>query len=62
VSKNRKPATLGQLNSHDRRIVHLALKEEEGVRTQSLGSGYYRKLVIYPKKENSQEAPGRQPA
>jgi spoIIIJ-associated protein len=62
VSENRKPATLGQLNSHDRRIVHLALKEEERVRTQSLGSGYYRKLVIYPKKENSQEAPGRQPA
>jgi spoIIIJ-associated protein len=62
VSKNRKPATLGQLNSHDRRIVHLALKEEERVRTQSLGSGYYRKLVIYPKKETSPEAPGRQPA
>jgi spoIIIJ-associated protein len=59
VSKNGKPATLGQLNSHDRRIVHLALKEEDGVRTQSIGSGFYRKLVIYPKKEPSKQMPGR---
>ncbi|MFO7495410.1 MAG: RNA-binding cell elongation regulator Jag/EloR [Desulfobacterales bacterium] len=62
VLKNRKPATLGQLNSHDRRVVHLALKAEEGVRTQSLGNGYYRKLVIYPKKGVSQEEQGAPPA
>ena len=61
VLKNRKPATLGQLNSHDRRTVHLALKEEDGVWTQSIGSGYYRKLVIYPKKEPSKQESGRQP-
>ncbi|MDZ7599415.1 MAG: RNA-binding cell elongation regulator Jag/EloR [Desulfobacterales bacterium] len=60
VLKNRKPATLGQLNSHDRRVVHLALKEEPGVRTQSLGNGYYRKLVIYPQKGDPQEEPGDQ--
>ncbi len=48
-----KPVTIGQLNSHDRRIVHLSLKEDNGVRTQSMGDGFYRKLVIFPKKKSS---------
>ncbi len=45
-----KPVTLGQLNSYDRRVVHLVLKNDSGVRTQSIGDGFYRKLVIFPKK------------
>jgi spoIIIJ-associated protein len=45
-----KPVTIGQLNAHDRRIIHLALKDDAGVRTQSMGNGFYRKLVIFPKK------------
>ena len=46
----RKPVTIGQMNAHDRRIVHIHLKDESGVRTQSIGEGYYRKLMIFPKK------------
>ena len=45
-----KPMTIGQMNAHDRRIVHLHLKENNEVRTQSIGEGYYRKLMIFPKK------------
>jgi spoIIIJ-associated protein len=45
-----KPVTIGQLNSYDRRVVHLVLKNDSGVRTQSIGDGFYRKLVIFPKK------------
>ena len=45
-----KPMTIGQMNAHDRRIVHLALKSDSSVRTQSLGDGAYRKLMIYPKR------------
>lgn len=45
-----KPMTIGQMNAHDRRIVHLHLKENTDVRTQSIGEGYYRKLMIFPKK------------
>lgn len=45
-----KPMTIGQMNAHDRRIVHLHLKENTNVRTQSIGEGYYRKLMIFPKK------------
>ncbi len=43
------PTTVGQMNAHDRRIIHLALKNDNSVRTQSVGEGHYRKLVIYPK-------------
>lgn len=45
-----KPVTIGQMNAYDRRIVHLHLKDNHAVRTQSMGEGYYRKLVIFPKK------------
>jgi spoIIIJ-associated protein len=48
----KKPVTIGQMNAHDRRIVHIHLKDENGVRTQSIGDGYYRKLMIFPKKQN----------
>jgi spoIIIJ-associated protein len=48
-----KPATIGQINAHDRRIVHLALKDDSGVRTQSVGNGLLKKLVIIPKKHSS---------
>jgi len=45
-----KPMTVGQMNAHDRRIVHMALKDDKQIRTQSMGDGFNRKLVIFPKK------------
>lgn len=50
VKATGKPVTVGELNVFDRKIVHVCLKEEKEVRTQSMGSGFYRKLVIFPKK------------
>ena len=47
-----KPISLGQMSAYDRRIVHLALKDDSGVRTQSRGEGYMRKLVIFPVRNN----------
>ena len=51
AKRTKKPVTVGQMNAHDRRIVHIHLKDESGVRTQSIGEGYYRKLMIFPKKQ-----------
>ena len=51
AKRTQKPVTIGQMNAHDRRIVHIHLKDESGVRTQSIGEGYYRKLMIFPKKK-----------
>lgn len=47
-----RPSTIGQISAQDRRTVHLTLKSDKEVRTQSIGDGYYRKLVIFPKKNN----------
>jgi spoIIIJ-associated protein len=47
----RKPISLGQMSAYDRRIVHMALKDDPDVRTKSRGEGYLRKLVIFPKKK-----------
>ncbi len=51
--KTGKPITLGQMNAHDRRIVHLTLKDDPHVKTQSRGEGFFRKLIIFPKKAPS---------
>lgn len=48
----RKPISLWQMSSFDRRIVHLALKDDPDVLTQSRGEGYMRKLIILPKKNS----------
>ncbi len=53
AKKTGRPATINQMSAQDRRIVHLALKDDNAVRTQSMGDGYYRRLVIFPKKKSS---------
>lgn len=51
VKNSGKPATISPMNAYDRRIVHIALKDNTSVRTQSKGSGLFRKLVILPQKK-----------
>lgn len=53
AKKTGRPATINQMSAQDRRIVHLVLKDDNQVRTQSMGDGYYRRLVIFPKKKNA---------
>ncbi len=48
VLQSGSPFSLNPMNSRDRRIVHLALKENPAVRTESEGGGPYRKVVIFP--------------
>ena len=57
-----RPTTIGQMNAHDRRIIHLCLKDDSGVRTQSVGEGHLRKLVIFPKQyQNRKRRGGKNP-
>ncbi|MEJ2477462.1 MAG: RNA-binding protein, partial [Desulfobacterales bacterium] len=53
----RRPVTVGRMNAHDRRIVHLALKDNTSVKTRSIGDGFLRKLVIYPKNVSTRRRP-----
>jgi spoIIIJ-associated protein len=36
------------MTARDRRIIHLALKDRQGVRTTSEGEGEMRQVVIFP--------------
>jgi spoIIIJ-associated protein len=41
--------SLEKMNPYDRRIIHLALKNENGVNTKSIGEGVYKQIVIVPR-------------
>ncbi len=43
------PYAFSPMNSRERRVVHLALRDEEDLRTESEGEGAARHLVVYPK-------------
>ncbi len=43
-----RPQTAGPFNAHDRRIIHVALKEDPFLRTESLGEGELKKIKIIP--------------
>lgn len=49
VRQNRQPITLEAMPPHERRIVHITLREHPTVRTQSIGEGERRRVMILPK-------------
>ena len=42
------PVSLQAMPASERRVIHLALAEEPGVKTESEGSGLYRRVTILP--------------
>lgn len=48
VLASKQPFQLNAMSSRERRIVHLALKDMGGVRTESVGAGEQRHIVIHP--------------
>jgi spoIIIJ-associated protein len=50
VQTSRQPFKLNPMSSRERRIVHLTLKDLPGVRTESVGVGEDRQVVIHPAK------------
>ena len=51
VKKSHRSLTTGPMSAQDRRIIHLALKEDHEARTKSKGEGNLRRVVIYPVKK-----------
>ena len=43
-----KTVAVNPMSAHDRRIIHMALRETPGVTTRSEGDGYERRLLIVP--------------
>jgi spoIIIJ-associated protein len=48
VRESHLPFRFNAMSARERRIVHLVLKEETGVRTASEGAGEDRQVVVYP--------------
>ncbi len=51
------PFTFNPMTSRERRIVHLAVRDEAGVRSESSGFGSRRQVVIYPQGTPSASQP-----
>src|SRR3954447_25181392 len=48
VKRTGQPFRFNPMNSRERRVIHLALRGEPTLRSESLGSGPQRQVVIYP--------------
>jgi spoIIIJ-associated protein len=48
VQTSHQPFRLNPMSSRERRIVHVALKDMSGIRTESVGVGEERQVVIHP--------------
>jgi spoIIIJ-associated protein len=56
VKKTQKQVTVGHMNAHDRRIIHMAMQNDEALTTKSRGEGEYRKIVILPARRGPDRA------
>jgi spoIIIJ-associated protein len=48
VRQTHEPFRFQAMAARDRRIIHLALKDQQGVRTTSEGEGEMRQVVVFP--------------
>mgnify|MGYP001054289179 CR=1 FL=1 len=51
VKRKGQPCELEPMNPNERRIIHLALKNDKDVDTTSKGEGSYRRVVVSPKRK-----------
>ena len=47
------PVKMPEMNAHDRRIIHMALRDDPEITTESEGEGAMKKVVISLKKEDA---------
>ncbi|MFW6146951.1 MAG: RNA-binding cell elongation regulator Jag/EloR [Thermodesulfobacteriota bacterium] len=56
AKKTGKPVVTNQMNPHERRIVHLALKSDHDIQTKSKGNGIFKKILIIPNRMRGNES------
>lgn len=61
VRKTHAPFHFSPMNSRERRILHLALRDETGIRSESVGEGPIRQVVIVPEDMKTMPEPIRPP-
>ncbi len=60
VKRTGMPFRFNPMNSRERRVIHLALRAETAVRSESLGAGPSRQVVVYPAGMASLPEPPRE--
>ena len=60
VKRTGVPFRFNPMNSRERRVIHLALRNETAVRSESAGAGPQRQVVVYPAGMASLPEPPRQ--
>lgn len=64
VREDGKTRAIPALNPSERRVVHMTLQEDKGIRSRSVGDGLFKKVLIYrpgkDKKAGSRKRRGRQ--
>ncbi len=53
VSRTGRSIALNYMSPYERRIVHLFLENDEDVYTESSGTGVYKRVRIFPQRENT---------
>ncbi|HSM77200.1 MAG TPA: R3H domain-containing nucleic acid-binding protein [Bryobacteraceae bacterium] len=61
VKKTRAPFHFNPMSSRERRIIHLSLRNETGIRSESTGTGSIRQVVIVPEEMKTVPEPIRPP-
>ena len=61
VKKSRMPFHFSPMNSRERRIIHLALRDQTEVRSESVGMGPIRQVVVVPSDMKTLPEPIRPP-
>jgi spoIIIJ-associated protein len=56
VKKTQKAVTVGHMNAHDRRVIHMAMQNDETLTTRSRGEGEYRIILILPARRSPDRA------
>ena len=56
------PVKMPEMNAHDRRIIHMALRDDPDIMTESEGEGAMKKVVISLKKEEDAISPKKDSA
>lgn len=51
VRKTGKPITTGLMNTSERKVIHIALKDDPDVKTKSKGEGLMKRMIIYPVRQ-----------
>ena len=60
VKRTGQPFRFNPMNSRERRVIHLALRAETAVRSESMGAGPMRQVVVYPAGMASLPEPPRE--